>query len=61
MEKQSTSVSNTFLSLRAAQYVRMSTEHQQYSLESLLEVIRKYAAAHQMESFVSIRISGEAD
>jgi DNA invertase Pin-like site-specific DNA recombinase len=41
--------SNTHLPLRAAQYVRMSTEHQQYSPESQLEVIRQYAAAHQME------------
>jgi DNA invertase Pin-like site-specific DNA recombinase len=37
------------LPLRAAQYGRMSTEHQQYSPENQLEVIRKYAAAHQME------------
>ena len=49
MEKQSTFVSNTPLSLRAAQYVRMSTEHQPYSPESQLGVIRKYGAAHQME------------
>jgi DNA invertase Pin-like site-specific DNA recombinase len=35
--------------MRAAQYVRMSTEHQQYSPENQLEVIRTYAAAHQME------------
>ena len=34
---------------RAAQYVRMSTEHQQYSPESQLEVIRQYAASHAME------------
>jgi len=34
---------------RAAQYVRMSTEHQQYSPENQLEVIRQYAAAHNME------------
>lgn len=34
---------------RAAQYVRMSTEHQQYSPENQLEVIRQYAATHNME------------
>jgi len=34
---------------RAAQYVRMSTEHQQYSPENQLELIRQYAAAHNME------------
>lgn len=30
-------------------YVRMSTEHQQYSPENQLEIIRQYAAAHNME------------
>jgi DNA invertase Pin-like site-specific DNA recombinase len=34
---------------RAAQYVRMSTEHQQYSPENQLEIIRQYAADHNME------------
>ena len=34
---------------RAAQYVRMSTEHQQYSPENQLEIIRQYAGAHNME------------
>jgi DNA invertase Pin-like site-specific DNA recombinase len=34
---------------RAAQYVRMSTEHQQYSPENQLEIVRQYAAAHNME------------
>src|ERR1700689_847372 len=34
---------------RAAQYVRMSTEHQQYSPENQLEIIRQYATAHNME------------
>jgi DNA invertase Pin-like site-specific DNA recombinase len=35
--------------VRAAQYVRMSTEHQQYSPENQLEVVRQYAASHNME------------
>lgn len=38
-----------FPSSLAAQYVRMSTEHQQYSPENQLEVIRQYAASHNME------------
>jgi len=49
MENPSAAFSNTPLPLRAAQYVRMSTEHQQYSPENQLEVICKYAAAHHME------------
>jgi len=40
---------NTPLFLRAAQYVRMSTEHQHYSPENQLDVIRQYAAMHTME------------
>src|SRR5260370_32908835 len=39
----------TPLPVRAAQYVRMSTEHQQYSPENQLEVVRQYAASHNME------------
>lgn len=35
-------------SVPAAQYVRMSTEHQQYSTENQTDVIRAYAAAHGM-------------
>ena len=48
MEKPSASPPNT-PPLRAAQYVRMSTEHQQYSPENQLEIIRLYATTHQME------------
>ncbi|MGB8481401.1 MAG: recombinase family protein [Acidobacteriaceae bacterium] len=40
---------NLHLHSRAAQYVRMSTEHQQYSPENQLDVIRQYAGAHSME------------
>jgi DNA invertase Pin-like site-specific DNA recombinase len=40
---------NTPLPVRAAQYVRMSTEHQQYSPENQLNVVRQYAASHNME------------
>ena len=35
--------------IRAAQYVRMSTEHQQYSIASQQDAIRRYAADHSME------------
>lgn len=41
--------SETALPLRAAQYVRMSTEHQQYSPENQSDVIRQYAISHGME------------
>ncbi len=34
---------------RAAQYVRMSTEHQQYSTENQADVIRDYADKHNIE------------
>lgn len=33
--------------VKAAQYVRMSTEHQQYSTENQGDKIREYAAHHQ--------------
>jgi DNA invertase Pin-like site-specific DNA recombinase len=49
MEKPSIAPTIAPLPMRAAQYVRMSTEHQQYSPENQLEVIRQYAATHQME------------
>ena len=35
--------------LRAAEYVRMSTEHQQYSTENQADKIREYAAKHGIE------------
>ncbi len=35
--------------IRAAQYVRMSTEHQQYSTENQADIIREYAARHEMD------------
>ncbi len=49
MEKKSTASTNTPPFSKAAQYVRMSTEHQQYSPENQLDVIRQYAASHHME------------
>ncbi len=35
--------------LRAAQYVRMSTEHQQYSTENQSDKILEYASRHGMQ------------
>lgn len=35
--------------IRAAEYVRMSTEHQKYSTENQSDAIRSYAGAHNME------------
>jgi DNA invertase Pin-like site-specific DNA recombinase len=32
-----------------AQYVRMSTEHQQYSIDNQADAIRRYATAHNFE------------
>ena len=39
------------MSIRAAQYVRMSTEHQQYSTENQADVLREYAAKRGMDAF----------
>jgi len=49
MEKILSATTHTVAPARAAQYVRMSTEHQQYSPENQLEVVRQYAAAHNLE------------
>src|SRR5690348_8059114 len=35
--------------VRTAQYVRMSTEHQQYSTENQTDAIRRYAEARRMQ------------
>ena len=37
------------LTSRAAQYVRMSTEHQQYSPQNQADTITKYALTHNMD------------
>jgi DNA invertase Pin-like site-specific DNA recombinase len=46
---------------RAAQYVRMSTEHQQYSPENQLEVILQYSAAHGLEIVQAYSDHGRSD
>lgn len=35
--------------IRAAQYVRMSTDHQRYSTENQADAIARYAARHRMQ------------
>jgi DNA invertase Pin-like site-specific DNA recombinase len=49
MEKMPFPTTTTAAPVRAAQYVRMSTEHQQYSPENQLEVLRQYAATHNWQ------------
>jgi DNA invertase Pin-like site-specific DNA recombinase len=39
---------STNIPIRVAQYVRMSTEHQQYSMDNQSEAISTYARDHQM-------------
>ena len=45
----STVVADADVRLRAAQYVRMSTEHQQYSPENQKSAIAAYALDHDIE------------
>jgi len=45
---------------RAAMYVRMSTEHQQYSTENQADVIREYAAKHGMEIVRTFEDAGKS-
>jgi DNA invertase Pin-like site-specific DNA recombinase len=44
----------------AAQYVRMSTEHQQYSTENQSDVILRYAKAHGMEIIQTYSDAGKS-
>lgn len=46
--------------VRAAEYVRMSTEHQQYSMENQSVVIRRYAETHGMEIVRSYADDGKS-
>jgi hypothetical protein len=47
-------------SVRAAQYVRMSTEHQQYSTENQADAIRQYAVRHGFEKGYIRKLLGDA-
>ncbi len=53
-------VSSEQTPLRAAEYVRMSTEHQRYSIENQSDVIKKYAARHNMEIIRTYSDSGKS-
>ncbi|HUN86265.1 MAG TPA: recombinase family protein, partial [Terracidiphilus sp.] len=46
--------------IRAAQYVRMSTDHQQYSTENQAEIIARYAAEHGMEIVTTYADAGKS-
>jgi DNA invertase Pin-like site-specific DNA recombinase len=46
--------------IRAVQYVRMSTEHQQYSTENQAKIIQDYAAKHGMEIVREYADSGKS-
>ena len=46
--------------IRAAQYVRMSTEHQQYSTENQADVIREYAAKNGVEIARTFKDDGKS-
>ena len=49
----------TNLLVPAAQYLRMSTEHQQYSLENQSTTIRRYADSHGFDVVVSYPDAGK--
>ncbi len=46
--------------IRAAAYVRMSTEHQQYSTSNQMDVIREYAARRNMEIVIIYSDEGKS-
>src|SRR5882762_9410112 len=45
---------------RAAAYVRMSTEHQQYSTNNQMDIIREYATRRNMEIVTSYSDEGKS-
>src|SRR6202521_1353297 len=45
---------------RAAEYVRMSTEHQQYSTQNQVEVIRQFAARRGIEIVCTYEDAGKS-
>ena len=47
--------------IRAARYVRMSTEHQQYSTENQADTIDEYAARHHIEIVRTYADEGNAN
>ena len=58
MEQQDSNSSRK--SIRAARYVRMSTEHQQHSTENQADAIVRYAEQHGMEIVATYADSGQS-
>ena len=59
--RQVNATTSAIAPIRGAMYVRMSTEHQQYSTENQSVVIEKYASAHNIQivqTFVDFGKSG---
>ena len=50
----------SLLSVRAAQYVRMSTDRQQYSIQNQAAVIAAYAHAHHLTLVRTYKDEGES-
>ena len=48
------------IKVRAAQYVRMSTDHQQFSTENQADVIRDYAGKHDISITRTFEDSGKS-
>jgi DNA invertase Pin-like site-specific DNA recombinase len=46
--------------IRAAAYVRMSTEHQQYSTNNQMDVIKEYAERRNMEIVTTYSDEGKS-
>jgi DNA invertase Pin-like site-specific DNA recombinase len=57
---QRTRLPQSQLAIRAAQYVRMSTDYQRYSIESQAAVIAAYAQAHGLTIIKTYRDEGES-
>ena len=47
--------------VRVAQYLRMSTDHQQYSLHNQSEYIKDYAEKNNMESLIPTMMQVRAE
>lgn len=60
MPSSCTTVRQTRNVSRAAQYLRMSTEHQKYSTENQADTIRKYADEHGLEIVRTYRDDGKS-
>src|SRR6185312_384770 len=54
------SSSNASAPLRAAQYVRMSTDHQQYSTENQIATIERFASSRDIHIVTSFQDAGKS-